>query len=338
MKKKIEEKILVVDDEPVIRSFLEEALNRRGYIVESCENARKAVDRLTKEKYPLLIVDIKMPGESGLWLLKEVKKRQPDTEVIITTASDDLSDAITSLNLGASRYLLKPFEVEELVHTVRELALKRKLILENREYQKNLEDKVRAQTEELRKLFVGAMRALATVLEAKDSFTKGHSDKVARMAISFARILSLKRKEIEDLKIAAFLHDIGKVGVREAILQKTGPLSKEEFSQIKSHPLLSERIVRPVVEKENILKAIRNHHERYDGNGYPDGLKGEEIPLFARILTVADAYEAMTSNRPYRKAFPTYEADRRLKEGEGTQFDPEIVKAFFIWKLSQKEG
>jgi putative nucleotidyltransferase with HDIG domain len=277
--------------------------------------------------FDLAICDIKMPGRNGLELLQEMREKYPETGAIMATAVAELAPAIESLKMGAQDYLLKPFNLGEMALSVERALEVRRLQRENREYQLHLEEKVQEQTQAIQELFLGGIRALAEALEAKDEYTRGHSRRVREMALGAAQKLGLEDEMVEKIILAAELHDIGKIGVRDAVLNKPAALTPEEYEHILSHVLVGEKILRPILRDEEALAMVRHHHERCDGSGYPDGLNREEIPLGARILAVVDAYDAMTSNRPYRPPVPPEEAQQRLLEASGTQFDPEVVEA-----------
>jgi HD-GYP domain-containing protein (c-di-GMP phosphodiesterase class II) len=230
---------------------------------------------------------------------------------------------------GAYDYITKPFSLDEVVFSVERALEKRRLELENRDYQQNLEQKVEEQAKKIRASFLNAVTALAYALEAKDTYTSGHSQRVAEISAAIANELSLPQDTIEKIRLAGLIHDIGKVGVRESVLNKPSGLTDEEFRHIKLHPGMGEHIISPIVDDKEIPMVIRHHHEYYNGNGYPDGLSGEQIPLGARILAVADAYDAITLGRPYRQAMSPETAYAELDNFKGIQFDPEIVDAFF---------
>jgi len=320
--------ILIVDDEEVIRRLLHQKLSSEGYQCQEAGNADQALNKLKSNPMELVILDIKMPGKSGTELLPEIKVRYPDTAVIMATAITDTSTAIQCMKQGAYDYITKPFNLDEVVLSVDRALEKRRLELENRDYQQHLEQKVEAQARKIRASFLSAITALAYALEAKDKYTSGHSQRVAETSVAIAKELGLSQHSIERIRQAGLIHDIGKIGVRESVLNKPGRLTDEEFHHIKSHCETGEHILTPIVEDEEILKVVRHHHERYDGRGYPDGLKGEQIPLGARILAVADTYDAMTSERPYREAMSDETACDEIKRCKGTQFDPVVADAF----------
>jgi putative two-component system response regulator len=331
--------ILLVDDEEVIRRLLYQKLTREGYRCEQAANAEQALEKLKKDSIELVILDIKMPGKSGLQLLPEIKAKYPDTAVIMATAVDDANTAINCMKAGAYDYVTKPFNLGEVSFSVKRALEKRRLELENRDYQQHLEEKVEEQAHKIRASFFNAITALAYALEAKDVYTSGHSQRVTDISVAIARHLGLDKETIEKIRLAGLVHDIGKIGVRESVLNKPGSLSDKEFRHVRLHSETGERILKPIVDDGEILKAVRHHHERYDGAGYPDGLKGEQIPQLARIIAVADTFDAMTSERPYRKAMTPQEACAEVERCRGTQFDPEAASAFLeVWRVAGKTG
>lgn len=319
--------VLIVDDEPVVRRILRQRLSAEGYLCEEAADANQATAKIN-DNLELVILDIKMPGRSGAELLPEIRLKHPDTAVIMATAVADMEMAIECMKQGAYDYFTKPFSLDEVSLSVGRALEKRRLELENRDYRKHLEDKVEIQARKIRTSFLNAVTALAYALEAKDRYTSGHSQRVAQVSLAIARELGLPQESLERIRIAGLIHDIGKIGVRESILNKPSRLTEEEFQQVKCHCELGERILNPIVEDGETLKVVRHHHEHYDGSGYPDGLAGEAIPLGARILAVADAYDAMTSERPYRAALSREVACAEIERGQGCQFDPRVASTF----------
>jgi putative two-component system response regulator len=329
--------ILLVDDEEMIRQLLTHKLAPEGYRCEPAANAEQALKKLAKDAIELVVLDIRMPGKSGVQLLPEIKAKYPDTAVIMATAVDDTNTAIDCMRKGAYDYITKPFNLEEVSFAVARALERRRLRLENRDYQQHLEQKVEEQAQKIRASFFNAITALAYALEAKDVYTSGHSQRVTEISVAIAKHLGLPSETIEKIRLAGLVHDIGKIGVREAVLNKPGSLSDEEFEHVRLHSVTGERILKPIVDDGEVLKAVRHHHERYDGTGYPDGLKGEQIPQLARIIAVADTFDAMTSERPYRKALTKDVACAEVERCRGTQFDPEAADAFLeVWRLASK--
>ena len=321
------ETLLIVDDEDVVRKVLHLKLSREGYVCEEANNAEQALHMLETTPIALVVLDIKMPGKSGIELLPEIKARYLDTAVIMATALNDIDVAIQCLKQGADDYICKPFNLEEVSLAVQRALEKRRLQLELREYQQFLEEKVEEQMIGARRLFLGAIEALVSALEAKDKYTGGHSRRVTEIALAVGKELGLSAQDMENLRWGSLLHDVGKIAVHEVIQNKPGSLTREEYEHIMTHPQIGARIVRPVVNGK-ITEVIEHHHDHYDGTGLHQTVAGSDIPLGARVIAVADAFDAMTSDRPYRAAMSVAEAVEEIKRSADTQFDPVMVAAF----------
>jgi len=321
------ETLLIVDDEDTIRKVLHLRLSREGYVCEEANNAQQTMHVLGTIPIGLVVLDVKMPGKSGTELLPEIKSGYPDIGIIMATAVNDIDVAIQCLKQGADDYLCKPFNLEEVSLAVQRALEKRRLQLELREYQQFLERKVEEQMIATKRLFLGAMEALVSALEAKDKYTGGHSRRVTDIALAIGRELGLSGQEMEDLRWASLLHDVGKIAVRQDIQNKLDPLTAEEYEHIMTHPRTGARIVQPVVSGK-ISEIIEHHHHHYDGSGLHQAVAGRNIPLGARVIAVADAFDAMTSDRPYRAAMSIAESVQEIARCAGTQFDPTIVTAF----------
>ena len=326
------ERILIVDDEEPIRRLLHQKLSGEGYRCEEAGSADEALDKLRSNTVELAILDIKMPGKSGTELLPEIEASYPDIAVVMATSITDTSIAIQCMKRGAYDYFTKPLNLDEVVLSIDRALGKRKLKLTNRDYKQHLEEKVEAQARKIRASFLSAITALAYALEAKDRYTSGHSQRVAETSVAIAKQLGMPQDSIEKIRLAGLIHDIGKIGVKESVLNKPGRLTDEEFQHIKHHCEKGEHILTPIVEDEEILRMVRHHHERNDGTGYPSGLSSEQIPLGAKILALADAYDAMTSERPYRKAMSSETSYGEIERCKGTQFNPEVANAFLRLK------
>ena len=321
------ETLLIVDDEAAIRKLLLQKLSGEGYQCKEADSARQALNMLETHPIALAILDIKMPGKSGIELLPEIKSGCPDTAVIMATAVNDINVAIQCLKQGADDYICKPFNLEEVSLSVQRALEKRRLQLEIREYQQYLEERIEEQTADIRKLFFAAIESLVSALEAKDKYTGGHSRRVTDIALALGNELGLSAQDMEDLRLGSLLHDIGKIAVDQVIQNKPGKLTREEYEHIMTHVHVGAEIVRPVVGKK-ITEMIEHHHDHYDGGGLHQVIVGDDIPLAARILAVADAFDAMISDRPYRSALSVAEAVNEIKRCAGTQFDPGVATAF----------
>lgn len=323
------DRILIVDDEEDIRSLLSDILTQEGYRCRSSSTAEDAWQELRAHTYSLAMIDIRLPGMSGMELLKKVKHQlSPPVATILLTAVTNLEMAVQAMKSGAYDYITKPFTGHTVTMRVTQALDKRRLVLENLDYRKNLEKKIREQSKTIQGSLLKTIEALSRTLEAKDPATREHAQRVIKYSSNLARELSLSPQEIENIRIAALLHDIGKLGIRQKILEKSHPLLEEEVEHIKRHPLVAEKILGPIDDLKEIIQLVKHHHERWDGAGYPDHLKGEEIPLGSRILSLADAYDAMISSRVYRVPFSPAQAIAEIKAKAGTQFDPKAAKVF----------
>jgi putative two-component system response regulator len=319
---------LVVDDEPRLRQVLLHLMRNDGFrCFEAC-NGVEAIEVLERQPIPLVMSDMRMPRMDGIELLKRIRQRWPDTAVLIITAVSEVETAVSCLSMGAMDYLTKPFHLEEVRARVSQALEKRALILENRSYQDSLERRVAAQAKRLEELFLGGVQTLAEALEAKDPYTRGHSVRVGTYARIIAKALGLDDETVRQVELGGNVHDIGKIGVREQVLRKRGKLTDEEYEHVRAHPAAGWRILSPLMSDVPVaLNVVRSHHERMDGTGFPDGLLGEQIPLEARIVAVADALDAMTSGRPYRDDHGLLGALKEIERHCDTQFDGRVVNA-----------
>jgi putative two-component system response regulator len=327
---------LVVDDEPKLRQILTHLMRADGFRCVEANNGLEALEKLALEPITLLLTDMEMPKMGGIELLRQVRTKHPDVAVVMITGNTDVETAVGALSLGAMDYIVKPFQLEEVRARVRQALEKRRLILENRDYQLNLEDKVLVQQRRLEELFVAGVQSLSAALEAKDPYTRGHSLRVAAYSVCIAREFGLSADLMRQIELGGNVHDIGKIGVREAVLNKTGPLTPEEYDHIMTHPVIGWRILAPLLgDAPRALNIVRWHHERFDGKGLPDRLSGQGIPLEARIVAAADSLDAITSDRPYRVSEKTLPmAVQELVKNRGTQFDPDVIDALI--KVSER--
>jgi len=325
-------RILIVDDERIVRKALRQKLTMEGYYCEEAANASEAVEKLATSPADLAILDIKMPGKAGNELLPAIRRSYPDTAVIMVTALPDTGLVINCMKNGALDYILKPFNLDELALSVQRALRIRELEFKVKEYQHNLEQKVAEQTREIRRVSLGALESLVAALEAKDRYTAGHSRRVSRVALAIGQMLNLSEDEMEDLRWGALLHDIGKIAVDPDVQNKPGKLTPEEYRQVMIHASEGAHIVEPLVN-ERVFGMIAHHHDHYDGSGLDQTADGEAIPLGARIIAVADTFDAMTSDRPYRSAMTASDSVVEIASCSGTQLDPVVVKALLkiLW-------
>ena len=320
-------RILVADSDASCRNLMARALGDAGCTAEIAPDGPGALAALARRPFALAIIDLELTGMSGRELATVILERWPETALIIASRTADTAAAVAWLHAGAYDYLIKPFDLDQLLARIERALEKRHSVLDTLRQQRQLEVGVLNQTRVTRRLFLGAIKSLSSALEAKDHYTKGHSERVSRVAGEVARAVGISREEIRRIRLAGRLHDIGKIGVREAILSKAGPLTDAEYKHVQSHPLVGERILAPTLIDTDTVRMVRNHHEHYGGGGYPDGLAGSAIPLGARVLAVADAFDALSSDRPYRARLPLQDALKLLREGAGAQWQPTLVEA-----------
>src|SRR5579883_3009123 len=337
------DRILIVDDEEAIREIVASMLTMAGY---DCKQAGSGLEALaildSGEEFELMLSDLMMAELDGIGLLEKTKERYPEMPVVMVTAVHDISVALAAIRNGAYDYLLKPFEREQLLATVRRA-------LENRAYQTNLEALVQARTEQLRQAMSDLERsyditleALGDALDLKDAETEGHSKRVTAYTVALARAMGLAPSEIRIIARGAFLHDIGKMAIPDAILLKPGKLTPDEQALMREHCVRGYQILSKIPYLREAAEIVYTHQEHYDGSGYPRGLKGNEIPLGSRIFAVADTLDAITSDRPYRRAQSIEIARREIQRCSGTQFDPRVVDVYLsmpdrLWMELRRE-
>jgi putative nucleotidyltransferase with HDIG domain len=321
---------LVVDDDAQVRQALARVIQSHGLATVEAGSGTEALTILRQNgEIPLCISDVYMPEMDGVTFLREALQLYPDMAVIMLTGVAEVGTAVECLKLGALDYISKAMVVEEVRARVDKALEKRELVLQNRFYQKNLESRVRELDRRNKLSLINGVKTLVHALEAKDPYTSGHSARVSKYAVKTALQLGVIGDRLEHIRLGAELHDIGKIGTREDILNKPGPLSPEEFEHIKGHTALGERILAPFMsESPVVLQVVRSHHERMDGGGFPDALEASQIPLEARIVAVVDAFDAMTTSRAYRAPRTPSAAVNELRQCAGTHFDAEAVDAF----------
>ncbi len=345
------EKILVVDDEEAIREVISTLLDAQGFQCTTCSNGKLGLEAFRKDTFDLVLSDIVMPEMDGLKLLGELRLDDPDVPVIMVTAMHDISIALEAIRAGAYDYILKPFEKDQLYLSVRRALEHRSLVLENRTYQSDLEQLVAERTQQLsialqdlEQSYDYTLEALGGALDAKDAETEGHCQRVTAFTITIARAMGVEKGLLRHIARGAFLHDIGKMGVPDSILTKPGPLTAEEREIMRKHCDIGFAVLERIPFLKEAAEIVLSHQECYDGSGYPRGLRGEQIPIGARIFAVADTLDAMISDRPYRKALPIQAAREEIQRFSGKQFDPRVVEVFMaqpekLWReLHDKTG
>jgi putative two-component system response regulator len=336
----LENRILIVDDEKMICSVIALRLNREGYACQMANNGTEALSHFYKDTFSLIISDIKMPEMDGIELLRRVKAMSPKMMVIMMTAHPEIDKAVEAMRLGAYDFLLKPVDLDIMVLSVKKALERKRLEEEIESYHKGLEKLVEERTSKLQQAYrilkeahLDSVKVLAGAIDAKDPYTRGHSDRVSKMSLKIAKNLGFSEERLEVLEYGALLHDIGKIGIKDEVLQKPGALDAEEYQHIQEHPLIGVKIVEGIDFFKDKIPMIRNHHERFDGSGYPDGLIEEVIPMEARIIAVADSFDAMTSLRPHRRAIPVNDVVDEMEEEKGRQFDPGVLEIFLKEKI-----
>ncbi|MFN2549660.1 MAG: HD-GYP domain-containing protein [Myxococcales bacterium] len=334
--------VLVVDDDRAVREVLSAVLREEGYTVRQAEGAEPALQLLRGDDLPLILCDMKMPVHDGLWLLDQVLQRHPNAAVVMLTGYGDTESAVDCLRRGAADYLLKPPRVTELVRAVERAWSRSRLATARARYHQGLARRVRERTAELQTALQGVaqaygstLAALVHALDAREHETSDHSQRVVRYTLAIGRKMGIPEERLEDIGRGALLHDIGKIGVPDSILLKPGPLTNAEWTEMRKHPEVGYRILESIDFLRPAAEIVLAHQERWDGNGYPRGLTGDTLPLGARIFMIADTLDAMTSDRPYRKASTFAEARLEIGRCAGTQFDPGCVEAFTL--LSDEE-
>ena len=328
-------RILIVDDDASVRDVISVLLQEEGYECRTASSAEAALDIAAAEAPPLVISDMKMPGRDGIWLLEAFRERYPETAVIMLTGYGDTEAAVDCLRRGAVDYLLKPPKLTDLIRAIERALAKRRIELARKRYQKKLERKVRDRTGELRTAlrniqgtYQTTLLALVRALDAREHETSDHSQRVVKYTEAIAERLSLRGPELEEIGRGALLHDIGKIGVPDAVLLKPAKLTTEEWKEMRRHPDIGYDMIRSIEFLNTPAAIVLSHQERFDGRGYPRCLRGEEIHIGARIFAVADTLDAMTSDRPYRKGTTFENAVDEIQRCAGSQFDPEVVCAF----------
>ena len=342
-------RILIVDDHRSVRELLTTKLTHLGYHCRTAEGADPALATLEREPFDLVLSDIMMPGLSGIDLLKRLIQSYPETAVVMITAAADTQMAVQAMRLGAYDYITKPFNLEELAVHVEKALERQRLLVENRAYHRSLEQRVAEQTHEIREhlrlerrrreeldhtltlleqSYHDTIDALIMALDYRDNETQGHTQRVSVYSVELADRLGVKGAELETLKRGAILHDIGKIGVSDTILRKPSKLTDAEWTEMRRHVQYGYEMLKDIAFLQDAAKIVLHHHERFDGQGYPNQASREDILFGARIFVVADTFDAITSERPYRRALPYDHAKAEIQRCAGTQFDPRVVEMF----------
>ena len=348
--------ILCVDDEPMIREILRETLEQEGHQVSEAENGKVACDRIAKEPFDLILTDVKMPVMDGFTLMKNLGELTDEVPIIVITSFGDIDVAVDAIRLGAYDYIVKPFNISQVTISVRRALERRRLLLENLQYKKSLEAKVVEKTidlirknkklEQQAKLLEGLLRdlresyeatldAMVSAIESRDCETKHHCRRVQAYAVLLGQRLQLQPEQLVDISYGALLHDVGKIGVPDSILLKPGKLTEQEWEVMRGHTMLGFNMISKIKFLKGAADIVLHHHERWDGKGYPSGIAGEDIPLGARIFSIIDTLDAITSKRPYKEALPIQVARDEIRRCAGSQFDPKLVEEFL--KISDEE-
>ena len=323
----VDRSILIVDNDEETRGAITDLFWTKGITVSHAETCEMALALLEDQSFDLILAEISIPEMGGIELARRIKEYMPEQAVIILTSCTDIKNSIEAMRLNVNDYILKPVDLDELETRVSIVFMKHETRRRDRSHQFQLVEKVLQQEKKLEDNFLQAVRSLIHAIEARDRYTKGHSFRVTRLVEALLRQLDLDADILSDIVLASQLHDTGKLGISDTILQKTSGLSNEEFFVMRTHPEVGYHILKPILS-ESCLGGILHHHERWDGKGYPMNLQGEEIPLGARIISIADSFDAMVTDRTYRQALSISTALTEIEKGAGRQFDPNLVKPF----------
>jgi putative two-component system response regulator len=326
--------LLVVDDEEPIRNALRKFLAQQGYEVVTAGGGEEALEVLQRQRITGMLLDVNMPGITGVELVPLVMEIEPSIALLMLTAVNDATSAALCMQRGAFDYLIKPIDLGHLGRAIHQALRRRHTLLEGQQINQWLKDEVAARVAERRleqanqeRISVATLEALVNALEAKDPYLRGHSARVADLSAMVAAQMGQNDEQIEAVRTGGRLHDIGKIGIREEILNKQGPLTKEEFEHVKQHVTVGSQILAPLVHLGDVIGFVRSHHERWDGGGYPDRLRGEAIPLGARIIGAVEIYDALTTARPYQERMPPELAVERIRDLVGSVIDPAVHQA-----------
>jgi putative nucleotidyltransferase with HDIG domain len=326
--------VLVVDDEEPIRNALRKYLKQQQFEVHTAGSGDEALQQLRLHKVALMLSDIRMPGTSGVDLVPQALEIEPDLAILMLTAVNDATSAALCMQRGAMDYLTKPIELADLGRAVQRALKRRETLLENRHLNQWLKEEVTTRTAELQRernrlerVSTATLEALVNALEAKDPYLRGHSARVADLSANIAAEMGLPEDVVDRIRMAGRLHDLGKIGTRESVVNKEGPLTAEEFEHVKQHVIIGAQILAPLIHLGDVVAMVKSHHERWDGSGYPDALRGEEVPLGGRIIAAAEVFDALTTSRPYQDKMTPEQAAERMVDLSGTVLDPRVLEA-----------
>jgi putative two-component system response regulator len=326
--------VLVVDDEESIRNALRRFLSGQGFEVALASTGEEALEVLRRQKITCMLLDVKLPGLSGIDLVPRVMQAEPNIALLMLTGVNDATAAALCMQRGALDYLTKPIDLDVLARAIQRALTRRHERIEDQQLNRWLKEEVavrsaevRAERANLERISVATLEALVNALEAKDPYLRGHSARVADLAATIAAEMGLDDESIEKVRIAGRLHDIGKIGIREEVLGKQGPLTDEEYEHVQQHVIIGSQILSPLAHLQEVIAFVRSHHERWDGFGYPDRLEGDAIPYGARIIGAVEIYDALTTSRPYQEKMPPAIAVERMRDLTGTVIDPAVHRA-----------
>jgi putative two-component system response regulator len=326
--------LLVVDDEEPIRNALRRFLVQQGYEVVTASGGEEALAVLQRQRITGMLLDVNLPGISGVDLVPQIMELEPAIALLMLTAVNDATSAALCMQRGAHDYLIKPIDLGHLSRAIHHALQRRHTQLEGQQINQWLKEEVAARVAERRleqanqeRISVATLEALVNALEAKDPYLRGHSARVADLSAMVAAQLGSTDEQIEAVRTGGRLHDIGKIGIREEVLNKQGPLSEAEYDHVKQHVTVGSQILAPLVHLKEVIQFVRSHHERWDGKGYPDRLQGESIPIGARIIGAVEIYDALTTARPYQEKMSAEFAVERMRDLAGTVIDPKVHAA-----------
>jgi cyclic di-GMP phosphodiesterase len=319
--------VLVIDDDAAVRALVAKSLGRRGYRVEVAPSGQVALEMLARSRFALALCDVHMPGMSGVEMVRQALKVDPDLAIVMLTGANDATTATEALSSGAFDYQMKPIDWASLEQAMGKAVHKRRLLIEQRRIERLIREEVEHQTTELHALSIGVAETLVKAMEAKSVYLRGHAQRTSELAASIAQAMGLDAATVEQVHLAGRLHDVGKIGIRDAVLDKPGKLTAEEVEHVRDHVRIGMEILSPLAHLGLVLRFVAEHHERWDGTGYLQAFRGEEISVGGRILAAVDAFDAITTRRSYQEAMSSEAAVAYLAGHVGTLLDPQVYEA-----------